>query len=401
MRILVVTNLYPPQELGGYGRCIADFVWGLIQNGNSVGVLCSNADYLDSEESSVSHKGSNGEIVIRELKLKGSYKDGVTEYTDSTICAAIDDFNISLIGGIDMSQWDGILVGNLDLLGSRFLQALTSSKLPVLHHISFTSLPFSVHEFPGSSNYSILAASQCVRENIRKSGVLVDEFNVVYPGARCELFSSDNSSLSYALQYALSLAERGYSLGSVENPLKIGFAGLLMGSKGLHTLVLAALQLAVTGISIQINIAGAEFQSNYKSRLQAIVDDAGMHGLINFVGQLDRKRLSRFWELHHLGVFPSIHPEAFGIVGAEIMASGVALITSGVGGSSELIDHNSGFTFKADSPEDLSKVIKSVRNKPDLIARVARNGKERAHTMFSVVRSSEKIQKIFLKAKTS
>ena len=236
------------------------------------------------------------------MKLKGSYKDGVTEYTDSTICAAIDDFNISLIGGIDMSQWDGILVGNLDLLGSRFLQALTSSKLPVLHHIGFTSLPFSVHEFPGSSNYSILAASQCVRENIRKSGVLVDEFNVVYPGARCELFSSDNSSLSYALQYALSLAERGYSLGSVENPLKIGFAGLLMGSKGLHTLVLAALQLAVTGISIQINIAGAEFQSNYKSRLQAIVDDAGMHGLINFVGQLDRKRLSRFWELHHLGV---------------------------------------------------------------------------------------------------
>ena len=68
-------------------------------------------------------------------------------------------------------------------------------------------------------------------------------------------------------------------------------------------------------------------------------------------------------------MFPSIHPEAFGIVGAEIMASGVALITSGVGGSSELIDHNSGFTFK-DSPEDLSKVIKSVRNKPDLIAKL-------------------------------
>ena len=26
MNLLVVTNLYPPQELGGYGRCIADFV---------------------------------------------------------------------------------------------------------------------------------------------------------------------------------------------------------------------------------------------------------------------------------------------------------------------------------------------------------------------------------------
>ena len=29
MRLLLITNLYPPQELGGYGRCMADFAWGL------------------------------------------------------------------------------------------------------------------------------------------------------------------------------------------------------------------------------------------------------------------------------------------------------------------------------------------------------------------------------------
>ena len=32
MNLLVVTNLYPPQELGGYGRSIADFVWGLLSS---------------------------------------------------------------------------------------------------------------------------------------------------------------------------------------------------------------------------------------------------------------------------------------------------------------------------------------------------------------------------------
>ena len=28
MQLLLITNLYPPQELGGYGRCMADFAWG-------------------------------------------------------------------------------------------------------------------------------------------------------------------------------------------------------------------------------------------------------------------------------------------------------------------------------------------------------------------------------------
>ena len=28
MQLLLITNLYPPQELGGYGRSMADFAWG-------------------------------------------------------------------------------------------------------------------------------------------------------------------------------------------------------------------------------------------------------------------------------------------------------------------------------------------------------------------------------------
>ena len=41
--------------------------------------------------------------------------------------------------------------------------------------------------------------------------------------------------------------------------------------------------------------------------------------------------------MNHIGVFSSIYPEAFGIVAAEIMASGVALVSSGVGGAAELV----------------------------------------------------------------
>ena len=42
MQLLLITNLYPPQELGGYGRSMADFAWGLMQRGHNVQVLCAD-----------------------------------------------------------------------------------------------------------------------------------------------------------------------------------------------------------------------------------------------------------------------------------------------------------------------------------------------------------------------
>ena len=68
MNLLVVTNLYPPQELGGYGRSIADFVWGLRERGHNIQVLSSDAPHLGAS----SGLGPSGEAVDRRLQLKGS-----------------------------------------------------------------------------------------------------------------------------------------------------------------------------------------------------------------------------------------------------------------------------------------------------------------------------------------
>ena len=78
---------------------------------------------------------------------------------------------------------------------------------------------------------------------------------------------------------------------------------------------------------------------------------------MQFVGQLKRQALARFYALHHVGVFPSIHPEAFGIVAAEMMASGLAVVSSGVGGAGELIeDGYTGLRFKPGDSEDLARL---------------------------------------------
>lgn len=398
MRLLVVTNLYPPQELGGYGRCIADFVWGLQRLGHSLHVVSADAPYLSPV---TSFHGPSGESVQRDLILKGSYEFGISFIDDESRCIAIDKHNNHTLSLILDKGWDAILLGNIDLIGPEIFSTLLNYSIPVLHHIGFISAPYSLEHYPFSSNYCILPASNAVRQALVSQGFPVSNSPVVYPGARTELFRPAVAFSSPALDYSLFKLNLGDALGTPLNPLKIGFAGLLMGSKGLHTVVHALILLHNKGVSFQAMFAGADFQLGYRNQLESVLNLHNLRDFVIFVGQLNRPQLSRFWSLQHIGIFPSIHPEAFGIVGAEILSSGVCLITSGVGGSSELIqDGVSGMLFEPDNPSSLANSILSLISNPSLLYSLSIKGCKHVHSSFSVETSALLIQRLIGSAST-
>ena len=392
MRLLVITNLYPPQELGGYGRCLSDFVWGLRCLGHFVTVLCSDAPYLNKSSTNL----SDDPHVFRTLQLKGTYENGLTSFNDPSICRNIDLLNQQVISSMLTQDIDGILLGNLDLIGFQFFPSMLRFNIPVLHHIGFVSPPFSPHPILSSTNYHMLPASAAVAHSLSRAGFDVSVSNVVYPGARTDLFSPHDEHLSSSLSFALSQASRGIPLGSPSNPLKIGFAGLLMASKGVHTLVKATIQLIESGFSVQLNLAGHTYDMSYKAQLQHIISRCSDPSAIKFFGNLDRTKLVRFWERHHVGVFPSIYPEAFGISAAEIMASGLVLISSGVGGASELfINGQDGLSFQASNSRSLVQVFNNLLANTSLFARLTQNSYRTVRENFSVISSCQKLSSLF------
>ena len=386
MRLLVVTNLYPPQELGGYGRCIADFVWGLQRRGHQLQVLSSDAPYLQAPGGPDAAVGPSGEPVARQLQLKGSYEGGVQLLQDPASCAAVDHTNAALLRGWLAQGWDGVLVGNLDLLGPELLPELLQPGIPVLHHVGFVAPPFAPWQMPAAPHYTLVAASQAVRHSLVAAGLPVAQAPVVYPGARTELFGPAATGRPSAVAAARALVAAGHPLGSPANPLKVGFAGLLMGSKGAHTLVQALAALHGQGVAVQACFAGGSFQAGYREQMQALLASAGMAGLVRFVGQLDRPRLARFWALH----------QAFGIVGAEVMASGLALLTTGVGGAAELIEPGvSGLGFQPGNPASLVETLQKLLADPVLLARLAAAGQERVQALFSVTSAADQLERLF------
>lgn len=169
-----------------------------------------------------------------------------------------------------------------------------------------------------------------------------------------------------------------------------------MATKGVQTFVDALIQLHHQGISLQANLAGLAYQSGYKEKLEKQLSDAGLGDIVRFVGPLNRKQLARFFGLHHACVFPSIHPEAFGIVGAEAMASGLALISSGVGGARELIeDGESGLLFQPGDASDLARQLLRLLHEPGLLQRLSRQGEARARSQFAVEVSARQLEALF------
>ncbi|WP_320675969.1 glycosyltransferase family 4 protein [Prochlorococcus sp. MIT 1300] len=390
-RILIVTNLYPPQELGGYGRCMADFAWGLMRLGYQIVVASSDAAYLGPQGPSPS-----GEIIERKLILKGTFENGLNFLKDANKINSINQWNNEKLKEIIREQkFDGILLGNLDLIGPEILSVLIKTKLPIVHHIGFISAPYPIHSYPTEKNYKMVCASQAVKSSMIREGFPISNEPVIYPGARVELFGEESLRRNLPPINTFSQGKQA-QLGTSTNPLSVCFAGLLMGSKGAHTVVEALIGLKESGVYVNGMIAGASFQSGYREALEGLLRKAGLEDIVIFTGNLNREQLARMLILHRVGIFPSIYPEAFGIVGAEMQASGLLLITSGVGGASELVeDGKTGLIFNPGDSRDLANKLKMLIQDPKLLEKVSQAGKLQVNEFFSVKNSCLQLQSIF------
>lgn len=386
MQLLLITNLYPPQELGGYGRSMSDFAWGLMQRGHQVQVLCADVPHLGE-----SINGPSGEAVSRCLTLKGSFKGGVQLDQNIERCRACDAANQHLMRRwLSQRDWDGVLVGNIDLLGLEILEPLIDAAIPLLHHIGFVTPPFDPTLTPKTTRYLVVCASQAVKQNLIQAGMGISTAPVVYPGARVELYGRRIDGRPLPAPPS----------PSQQQPLKICFAGLQMSSKGPHTLLEAIALLKNKNIPTYCMLAGGVFQESYMHAMQRFIDTQNLQNNVQFVPQLTRQQLSRFFRLHHVCVFPSIHPEAFGIVAAEAMASGLALVSSGVGGAAEVFEDGiSGLSFQAGDAKSLAAQLERLWKNPVLLETLQKNGEKTARERFSVQRSAEDLETLLVQLK--
>ncbi len=381
LKILVITNLYPPQVLGGYERSIADFARLLQHRGHTVLVLTS-----DTPQFSASHTSLYPDPPIeRCLLLMGEWSSQGSRWFDHQRVADVRQQNQAILKHhLEHFQPDVCLAGNLDFVQTQAesLALLLSHQVPVAHYVMNARSGYDPEHTPRSSLYHFITCSDWVTASLQASGYPAATAQTIYPGADVDAF------------YQAELPPR--------DRLRIAYASLVAQYKGADVLVEALSLLHAAGIEFTATIAGGTFQPEFADALKQFVESEGLQEAVHFPGALSRQELIQLYKNHNVLVFPSRFEEPFGISQIEAMAAGLTLVTSGTGGAREIVEEHGkdGLIFESENPFDLADILSSL---PTDLARweaIARAGQQRAMSEFNQTKAVEKLEAIFLELVT-
>jgi glycosyltransferase involved in cell wall biosynthesis/Tfp pilus assembly protein PilF len=370
-RILVINNLYPPQELGGYGRLMCDFANILEKRGHTIQVLTSDTPYLGQIEKDESN-------IDRQLLLYGGWMDGVCKQIDDndrviqTIKTNLEKVR-SIIRGF---RPELCLLGNIDFLSPIVLTPLLEMNIPVVHHLGNKMPGYNVNDTPQSDLYRLATASKWLRDEVIRQRYPLKDISIIYPGALVEEFR----------MHVLPARDR----------LRIAYAGIVLPYKGPHILIEALKMLHDRGVDFCCALAGTTTDMKFVDRLKTYVAASGMQEKVDFLGFLPRAKLKTFFARNNVLVFPSIVQEAFGISQVEAMAAGLTVISSGTGGAKEIIDHGkSGLIFESNNSESLARELLGLVENPGKWQSIAEGAEKRAIAEFDIERSVDILEQEF------
>jgi glycosyltransferase involved in cell wall biosynthesis len=165
--------------------------------------------------------------------------------------------------------------------------------------------------------------------------------------------------------------------------------------KGQHV-VLEALALLDEGVRNRLYTVfagGAGDQHGaYLSRLRELVEGYGLQECVSFLGP--RSDAPNLLNAADIAIHASVRPEPGGIAVLEAMAVGAAVVAADVGGHTEVLTADSGFTFDTTYPQALAEHLVHLVESEELRRRVGEKAKERMEE-FSVERNVHATQDVY------
>jgi glycogen(starch) synthase len=384
MRILMVSNLYPPIFFGGYEILCAQVADEFSAKGHQVGVLTSDFRAPECAPDSVRRKlklTTNfplpGEKVGQvDFKLSSLQRVGQHNYRETL--AALEEFQPDIVfawclsrlslAPIRAAQSRGIPVAYTinDLHPRQFLPARWSlSPKSWLKALAEPWLwPLATMRGGHRRAFPITIISQATRRQLLEMGLPIAHSRVIHQGIPLQQFD--------------------YQERTGQDPVRrLLYVGQLSQNKGVHTLILALAGLRERE-DWHLTVVG-EGVPDYEQHLRTLVARSSLESRIDFVGRRPHREVAEFYAGSHILIFPSEWEEPFGLTHLEAMASGCAVISTLKGGCAELIvDGENALAYQAADSVDLQKcLIRLLDDEPlrQNLVRFARRYVERHHDL--------------------
>lgn len=150
--------------------------------------------------------------------------------------------------------------------------------------------------------------------------------------------------------------------------------------KGQHTVVEALHWLREKGFPAKLYLGGGVADESYVERLRKSIGEKGLDAAVAFKGFMTEPM--RAMQALDVYILPS-RAEAFGLVLAEAMRCGTAVIGTNAGGVPEIIDHEqTGLLYPWDDAGELARLLARLFQDSSWRAALARRGKAKADDLF-------------------
>jgi len=265
--------------------------------------------------------------------------------------------------------------------------------LPVVLHIhggdlnlysTSSNLYKNIYNKTISESDKIIVNSNDIKSKVLNlTGVEKNKVKVVSPGISYNIFfpMADDKIINQKDSYHID-----------PNKVVLLFAGNAIKRKGLDILITALESLTkeqLSKITLIICSEGPEI-INARDRLNQIPN---LKQSTLFIKKVQQYELNILYNIATLFIFPS-REEPLGLVGLEALACGTPVVGSNVGGIPEYVNNENGYLFDPNNPKELSKIIGSITDDPEIIKSLIKNlDNRRSHHDISI--SAKQLKKIF------
>ncbi|RKT44482.1 glycosyltransferase family 4 protein [Thiocapsa rosea] len=392
MKLLFVSNLYPPNVVGGYERLCYEIAEALVARGHEVRILTSNYGEETAEYP--------GQQIDRSLKLfaddrniyrpfsctaeqraewsaqnVAEFHRVVSEFRPERIFVwNLYFFDPSLLDAIKASGIVPVylLTDNwlIAFLNPKFIEEYMRDRVfgkdsqhgsPALLErlrIAFGRIPFRL---PGHAIF----ASRFMQRLYREAGFGFEGSDIVYHGVHLH----PHGGVARARD---RLRQAGQ--------LRLLVAGRVVEIKGVHTAVeaLPAIRAALPNLEVRLSIIGDSQDDAYLKRLCELAEDGGCRDAIEFLPPVPAADLSALFDAHDIYLFPSLY-EPFSLTLISGLHAGIPTVASDAGGNIEIVaDSQTGLQFPRGDAAALAECVRRLVAEPETRARIAEGGAARA-----------------------
>lgn len=229
----------------------------------------------------------------------------------------------------------------------------------------------------------MLFPTQFMRNELARQGVKWANEQIIYGG-------TDLSHYRFSRR----------NLEDERKPLSLLYVGRLTEDKGVHVAIQALDNLVNQHNfhNVKLRIVGSGQETNYPAYLRKLTNDYNLDKYIEFEGKQPIENMPDIYAASDILLFTSLWHEPFGRVIVEAMATGAVVVGSATGGSAEiLVDRYNGLTFLPGNAPELAEKILQLKQNPSLFYQLSDAGPQTAREKFDISIMAKGIEHYLLK----